>query len=73
MEYFEKKGVLIVYSENKGTFGSCGFSKNRSVEQSHGRFLCFQDADDIMYPDRIKKQVEVLEQYPNALVGTYFE
>lgn len=26
-----------------------------------------------MYPDRIKKQAEVLEKYPNALVGTYFE
>ena len=62
-----------MYSENKGSVGGCGFAKNRCVEQSHGRFLCFQDADDVMYPDRIKKQVEVLASHPKALVGTRFE
>ena len=73
IQYFGKKGVETVYSENKGTIGGCGFAKNRCVEQSHGRFLCFQDADDVMYPDRIKKQVEVLLNHPTALVGTHFE
>ena len=65
IQYFGKKGVETVYSENKGTIGGCGFAKNRCVEQSHGRFLCFQDA--------IKKQVEVLLNHPKALVGTHFE
>lgn len=50
---------------------SVGFSKNRAVEHSTGRFLCFQDAvsrwnllanasrsfqDDLMLPERIQRQ-----------------
>ena len=53
--------------------GGCGFAKNCCVKQSHGKYLCFQDADDVMYPERIAKQVEVLKNHPNAIVGTHFE
>ena len=62
-----------MYSENEGSTGGCGFAKNRCVKQSHGEYLCFQDADDVMYPNRIKAQMEVLRSHPTALVGTRFE
>ena len=73
IDHFREKGVACVYSENKESTGGCGFAKNRCVEQSHGEYLCFQDADDVMYPDRIKAQMEVLRSNPTALVGTRFE
>lgn len=73
ISHFNKKGIKTLYSKNYDTFGSCGFAKNRAVAQSHGKYLCFQDADDVMYPDRIAKQVLALEECPNAIVGTYFE
>ena len=73
IEHFRQKGIPSVYSENSGTTGGCGFAKNCCVKQSHGKYLCFQDADDVMYPERIAKQVEVLKEHPNAIVGTYFE
>jgi glycosyltransferase involved in cell wall biosynthesis len=31
----------------------CGVAKNRSVHASKGQFLCFQDADDTMMPQRL--------------------
>lgn len=73
IEHFKQKGIPSVYSENSGTTGGCGFAKNCAVKQSHGKYLCFQDADDVMYPERIAKQVEVLKNHPSAIVGTHFE
>ena len=73
MERFRRRGVSCVYGENHGTQGGCGVGKNGAVAQSHGRILCFQDADDVMYPERIQKEYDVLVQHPNALVGTRFE
>ena len=62
-----------MYSENATPTGGCGYAKNRAIQQSHGEYLCFQDADDIMYPDRITKELEVLRQHPDSIVGTRFE
>jgi len=36
--------------------GGVGRAKNSAVKQSRGKFLCFQDVDDVMKPDRIRKQ-----------------
>ena len=72
-EHYTKKQIPFVYSENQESIGGCGFAKNRCVLQSHGKYLCFQDADDVMYPERIQKQVSVLEKDPYAIVGTHFE
>lgn len=71
--HFKEKGVKTVYSKNTSDFGSCGYAKNCAVAQSHGKYLCFQDADDVMYAQRIEKQVAVLQESPNAIVGTHFE
>lgn len=40
--------------------GGCGFAKNRAIEQSSGSVLCFLDSDDAMYPDRVRRQVDLL-------------
>lgn len=50
----------------------CGYSKNRAVEQSTGEYLCFQDADDIMLPQRIELQLEAAKARPNCIVGSNF-
>ncbi len=34
-----------------------GFARNRAVMQSSGQFLCMLDADDVMLPQRIEKQL----------------
>lgn len=44
-----------------------GYARNRSIEQSKGEYLCFQDVDDIMLPGRIRKQYEAARKMTNAV------
>ncbi|KAK8803274.1 hypothetical protein WA158_000968 [Blastocystis sp. Blastoise] len=73
MEKLKVNGFHVVYSSNTEDKGGVGFAKNRAIEQSTGEYLCFQDADDVMYPERINRQYKVAKEFPNAIVGTYFE
>lgn len=52
--------------------GGVGFAKNRAVESSHGAALCFLDADDMMMPERVAKQLDMLQRHPDAIVGCKF-
>jgi len=36
-------------------------ARNIAVERSHGRYLAFMDDDDEWYPDKLEKQVKILE------------
>eukprot|EP00300_Choanocystis_sp_HF-7_P004692 c13656_g1_i1.p1 GENE.c13656_g1_i1~~c13656_g1_i1.p1 ORF type:complete len:334 (+),score=64.58 c13656_g1_i1:135-1136(+) len=60
---------LKVIRHTRTTNGGCGFGKNRCIEVSRGEFLCFQDADDLMFPRRIVAQLEVARLNPSAIVG----
>lgn len=67
----EKAGVNFVVGggPSEGPT-SCGTSKNRAVRQSSGEWLCFQDADDFMRPDRVKAQLALATiKGPGCLVG----
>ena len=39
------------------------FSRNRCIEKSRGKYIAVQDADDLSHPERIEKQVEILERF----------
>ncbi|EYC12850.1 hypothetical protein Y032_0045g1122 [Ancylostoma ceylanicum] len=54
--------------------GGVGFAKNRAVEMSCGRFICFCDADDISEPSRIQEQFAVADsqESPLVFVGSNF-
>lgn len=44
---------------------------NESINMARGKFYARMDADDIMHPDRIKKQVECLSRNVRVdVVGT---
>ena len=40
---------------------------NIGIRKSKGKYIARMDADDIMYPTRIEKQVEYLESHPNCV------
>ncbi|XP_028821553.1 UDP-GlcNAc:betaGal beta-1,3-N-acetylglucosaminyltransferase-like protein 1, partial [Denticeps clupeoides] len=66
-ESFEKRGVSVVISgHNSAKPKGVGFAKNQAVSQSSGRYLCFQDADDVMIPARVRMQYEMAEHHPDA-------
>ncbi|XP_054897401.1 UDP-GlcNAc:betaGal beta-1,3-N-acetylglucosaminyltransferase-like protein 1 isoform X1 [Poeciliopsis prolifica] len=66
----EDRGISVVISGHSSSQpGGVGFAKNKAVAQSSGRYLCFQDADDIMLPQRVRLQYETSILHPNSLIG----
>ncbi|XP_016304260.1 queuosine-tRNA galactosyltransferase [Sinocyclocheilus anshuiensis] len=64
---FEDRGLPILISGHSSPSPrGVGFAKNQAVRQSSGRFLCFQDADDIMRPQRVRLQYEAAAANPTA-------
>lgn len=55
---------LVVRPSN----GGVSAARNDGVRLAKGRYIAFQDSDDISYPTRLERQVEALEANP-SLVG----
>ncbi|XP_066517563.1 queuosine-tRNA galactosyltransferase [Hoplias malabaricus] len=69
-EKLEERGVSVVISgHNSDKPRGVGFAKNQAMFQSSGQYLCFQDADDVMMPQRIRLQYEAAVLNPTAIVG----
>lgn len=48
-------------------------SRNKAIELASGKYLATLDSDDISLPDRIRRQVEFLENNPEyGMCGTYY-
>jgi glycosyltransferase involved in cell wall biosynthesis len=60
-------GFKFVLSGRESS-GGCGFARNRAVEQSKGKYLCFLDSDDIMLPERCAAQLSAC--WDQACTGT---
>jgi len=59
--------IQVLVQTNRGLAGSL----NRGIRESSGEYIARMDADDISEPDRLKRQVEFLDSYPEyVLVGT---
>ncbi len=39
-------------------------SRNYGIKVSNGKYIAFLDDDDIWYPEKLQRQINVLEQYP---------
>lgn len=68
-KYFCAKNVAYK-TTNADTSRGVGAAKNGAVANSSGRFLCFQDIDDIMHQDRLILQWRVASCNHNTLVGS---
>lgn len=61
---------IVTLDKNMGS----GYAKNRALEKSSGNFLIIMDADDIMFPHRIEKQVSLLESQKDLdIIGSWVE
>ncbi|XP_058986246.1 UDP-GlcNAc:betaGal beta-1,3-N-acetylglucosaminyltransferase-like protein 1 isoform X2 [Musca domestica] len=63
---------MIILRNNTGQPKGVGYGRNRAIEASKGNYLCFQDIDDEMMPERITKQYALAKQHKNAIIGSKF-
>lgn len=61
---------IVESKENTGRAAAA----NRGIEAATGDYIAFLDADDVMYPERLAKQVAYLDAHPDVtVVGTEVE
>src|SRR5438477_8120607 len=58
---FSSKSVSVVTQENQGASAA----RNRALALSQGESIQWLDADDLLAPDKIAKQVDALDHYGN--------
>ena len=60
---YQDKRIRIIAD---GTHRGIAARLNMMVRQARGRFFARMDADDIMMPERLERQLEFLTQHPEA-------
>src|ERR1700752_4434252 len=55
---FESKGVRVISQKNEGPAAA----KNKAFSASRGDYIQWLDADDLLAPDKIARQVQVFPQ-----------
>lgn len=60
---FERDGVIVISQTN----GGAAVARNMGLVLANGDFVQFLDAGDLLSPDKIEKEIEVLKYHPNKL------
>lgn len=62
--------IKLITTEHKGI----SFALNLGIKHCSGYYIARMDADDIMLPGRLKKQIDILEKNPEIdILGTGYE
>lgn len=63
---FERRGVQVISQPNAGASAA----RNRALQATRGDFLQFLDADDLLSPNKIAGQLDVLAERPHGTIGS---
>jgi glycosyltransferase involved in cell wall biosynthesis len=64
-QYSDPKAFVVRWTSQTNQGGNA--ARNRGIDESHGEFIAFLDSDDQWLPDKLAKQVPILEK--NADIG----
>jgi glycosyltransferase involved in cell wall biosynthesis len=71
VEEYAKKDLRIKVFHNEKNLNIAG-NRNKGVNLSRGKYIIWQDADDISAPTRVEKQVKLMEENPEVgICGGY--
>lgn len=65
LEKYKNQGVIVLKQSNSG---ACR-ARNVALKKAGGKYIQFLDADDLLSPEKIEAQVEVLEKYPGKIAA----
>ena len=69
MEKYGRDSRVRYVCHEKNINGSA--ARNTGVKNSKGEFIALIDDDDVLYPEKIKRQVELLDSLPESFGATY--
>lgn len=73
IQSYAQKDDRIVAVKNKNNLGIAG-NRNKGVSLSGGKYVVWQDADDISLPQRLEKQYDFMESNPEVgICGAYLQ
>lgn len=71
-DYSKKDKRISIYKNKKNLY--IAENRNMLVRKAKGKYIAWQDADDISLADRIEKQYELMEKNPTVgVVGGYLQ
>lgn len=71
MKNYSRKDKRIKIYRNEKNLGIAG-NRNKGTALAKGKYIAWQDADDISFPERLEKQHSILEENPQiGIVGSY--
>ncbi len=69
---YMKNHPEIVYFRQSTNLGA-GAARNKALELAKGQYVAFLDADDLWYPEKIRKQISLLKEKKGAFSYTAIE
>lgn len=59
------KKIRYIYQDNHGY----AHAENQGMQQARGKYIAFLDSDDLFMPDKLEKQVAIMEENPNVILS----
>ncbi|RQG95377.1 glycosyltransferase family 2 protein [Natrarchaeobius chitinivorans] len=66
-QYDDPRLRQVVHAANRGA----NAARNTGLERARGEYVAFLDSDDAWHPEKLERQLEILEQRSDEWVGAY--